>query len=245
MSVLDGGVAGWPGERYSGVNVPSKTFGEWVERHDHTPHISAAELAGRQAGGEALVVLDSRPMREFQRMSIPGGIDCPGAELVYRVHDLAPDPATTVVVNCAGRTRSIIGAQSLRNAGIANPVVALEHGTMGWELAGFTLAHGESAHAPAPSPDGPCAGGAGGRAGGGALRRPEHRRRDGRWHGWPTSAAPPSCWTSAPRRSTRRATPASPATPPEASSCRPPTSTSGCSVPGSSSSTTPRWSGPP
>jgi rhodanese-related sulfurtransferase len=81
-------------------------------------------------------------MAEFRRISIPGGIDVPGAELAYRVHDLAPDPATTVVVNCAGRTRSIIGAQSLINAGIPNRVVALENGTMGWHLAGFELDHG-------------------------------------------------------------------------------------------------------
>jgi rhodanese-related sulfurtransferase len=154
VSVLEGGVAGWPGERYSGVNVPSKAFGEWIEHQEATPHLSAADLARRQASGERLVVLDSRPMREFQRMSIPGGIDCPGAELVYRVHDLAPDPTTTVVVNCAGRTRSIIGAQSLRNAGLPNPVVALEHGTMGWELAGLTLARGETTHAADPSPAG-------------------------------------------------------------------------------------------
>lgn len=151
VRILDGGVAGWPGERYSGVNVPSKAFGEWIEQREHTPHISATDLAARQAAGEPIVILDSRPMREFRRMSIPGGVDCPGAELVYRVHDMAPDSSTTVVVNCAGRTRSIIGAQSLRNAGIANPVVALEHGTMGWELAGLTLAHGETAQAPDPS----------------------------------------------------------------------------------------------
>ena len=151
VSVLAGGIAGWPGERYSGVNVPSKAFGEWVEQQEHTPHLTATELARRQAAGDNLVVLDSRPMREFRAMSIPGGVDCPGAELVYRYQDAAPDPATTIVVNCAGRTRSIIGAQSLRNAGIANPVFALEHGTMGWELAGLTLAHGETTHAPAPS----------------------------------------------------------------------------------------------
>ena len=66
----------------------------------------------------------------------------PGAELVYRIHDLAPSPDTLVVVNCAGRTRSIIGCQSLRNAGIPNPVVALKDGTMGWELAGFTVERG-------------------------------------------------------------------------------------------------------
>ena len=63
--------------------------------------------------GENMVILDSRPWSEYHQMNIPTGVDCPGAELAYRVHDLAPDPETTVVVNCAGRTRSIIGAQSL------------------------------------------------------------------------------------------------------------------------------------
>jgi len=84
-------------------------------------------------------------------MSIPGGIDCPGAELVYRAHVAAPDPSTTVVVNCAGRTRSIIGAQSLINAGLPNPVMALENGTMGWHLAGLEVARGmnDSVRAPA------------------------------------------------------------------------------------------------
>ncbi|MDH4145347.1 MAG: rhodanese-like domain-containing protein [Acidimicrobiia bacterium] len=157
VAVLDGGNAAWARaghELYSGVNVPSKAFGEFVETVYGTPHLPAAELAERIAAGDDLVILDSRPMREFNRMSIPGGVDCPGAELAYRVHDVAPDPATTVVVNCAGRTRSIIGAQSLINAGIPNRVVALENGTMGWELAGFSCAHGERSHAPDPSAGG-------------------------------------------------------------------------------------------
>jgi rhodanese-related sulfurtransferase len=151
VCVLEGGLAAWPYTRYSGVNVPSKAFGEWVERHFATPHLSASELRARVDAGERLVVLDSRPMREFRRMSIPGAIDCPGAELVYRVHDLLEDDTTTVVVNCAGRTRSILGAQSLRNAGLPNPVFALEGGTMGWELAGFEVAGGCDGHAPLPS----------------------------------------------------------------------------------------------
>jgi len=145
ISYLEGGVGAWADagfEVFSGVNVPSKAFGEFIEEADGTPHIPAAELKAMQDGGDNLIVLDSRPMAEFRRISIPGGIDVPGAELVYRVHDLAPDPATTVVVNCAGRTRSIIGAQSLINAGIPNRVVALENGTMGWHLAGLELDHG-------------------------------------------------------------------------------------------------------
>jgi rhodanese-related sulfurtransferase len=87
-------------------------------------------------------------------MNIPGSINVPGAELVYRVHDVAPHPQTMVVVNCAGRTRSIIGAQSLRNAGMVNRVAALKNGTMGWHLAGFELEHGQDRRATPPSLEG-------------------------------------------------------------------------------------------
>ena len=86
--------------------------------------------------------------------NIPGGIDMPGAELAYRVHDVAADPETLVVVNCAGRTRSIIGCQSLRNAGIPNRVVALKDGTMGWELAGYECERGASRIAQPPTAGG-------------------------------------------------------------------------------------------
>src|SRR3546814_14009942 len=81
-------------------------------------------------------------MDEYHKMNIPGGIDVPGAELVYRVRDLAPDPDTLVVVNCAGRTRSIIGCQSLINADLPNKVMALRNGTMGWHLAGLDVERG-------------------------------------------------------------------------------------------------------
>lgn len=142
ISILDGGVPAWEAAGYvvfRGVNVPSKAFGEFVEHQSATPSVSAEELKGMMEDGENVVVLDSRPWGEYRRMSIPTGIDCPGAELAYRVHDMVADPETTIVVNCAGRTRSIIGAQSLINAGVSNRVVALRNGTMGWALAGFDL----------------------------------------------------------------------------------------------------------
>ena len=154
VATLENGIEGWRNagfELFSGVNVLSKVFGEFVEVTYDTPRLTAEELKAKLDGGENLVILDARPQEEYQRMCIPGGIDSPGAELVYRVHDVAPDPATTVVVNCAGRTRSIIGAQSLINAGIPNPVAALKDGTMGWQLAGFELEYGQKRHAPNPS----------------------------------------------------------------------------------------------
>jgi rhodanese-related sulfurtransferase len=145
VSVLDGGVDAWREaglEVFSGVNVPSKAFGEFIEVEYETPSVSADELKQMMDAGENMVVLDSRPMVEYHARNIPTGICVPGAELAYRVHDVAPSADTLVVVNCAGRTRSIIGAQSLINAGIENRVVALRNGTMGWHLAGHSLEHG-------------------------------------------------------------------------------------------------------
>lgn len=145
LSYLKGGVKAWGDagfEVFSGVNVPSKAFGEFVEHTYDTPRVPADEVKRMMDAGENMVVLDSRPMSEYHAMNIPTGVDVPGAELALRVHDIAPDPKTTVVVNCAGRTRSIIGCQSLRNANIPNKVVALENGTMGWHLAGFDLEYG-------------------------------------------------------------------------------------------------------
>ena len=146
VAVLDGGLAGWRaagGELFRDVNVPSKAFGERVESVRHTPSLAAEQVKALLDGQANVVVLDARRFDEYQTMSIPGGISVPGAELVLRVAELAPDPATQVIVNCAGRTRSIIGTQSLINAGIPNPVAALRNGTIGWTLAGQQLAHGQ------------------------------------------------------------------------------------------------------
>ncbi|MEP7030960.1 MAG: rhodanese-like domain-containing protein [Pseudolabrys sp.] len=151
ISYLDGGIAAWEKAgfvTFSGVHVPSKAFGEFVEHDSGTPSVSAQELDALMRSGTDMVVLDSRPFDEYSRVSIPTGINVPGAELVLRVHDIVPSPATTIVVNCAGRTRSIIGAQSLINAGVPNKVVALRNGTMGWHLAGLACDSGKAVRAP-------------------------------------------------------------------------------------------------
>lgn len=154
VGVLEGGVNEWGKagfEIFSGLNVPSKAFGEFIEHAYGTPSVSAEELKAMMDNKEDIIVLDSRPMSEFNVMNIPTGIDMPGAELVHRVQDTGISSDTTIVVNCAGRTRSIIGAQSLINAGISNKVVALRNGTMGWHLAGFKLEHGMDRPSPAVS----------------------------------------------------------------------------------------------
>ncbi|MBT2326785.1 rhodanese-related sulfurtransferase [Variovorax paradoxus] len=151
LHLLEGGLDGWRsagGELFRDVNVPSKAFGELVEHERHTPSLAAEEVKALIDAKADVVVLDARRFDEYQTMSIPTATSVPGAELVLRVRELAPDPATRVIVNCAGRTRSIIGTQSLVNAGIPNPVAALRNGTIGWKLAGQVLDHGAARRGP-------------------------------------------------------------------------------------------------
>ncbi len=157
VSVLRGGVAAWTQAglpAYSGVHVPSKAFAEVVEHEMKTPWIDVEELARRRQTGEKLAIFDSRSYEEYHSNSIPGAISVPGAELVYRFEELVPSPETFVVVNCGGRTRSIIGAQSLIDAGVPNRVVSLKDGTMAWHLAGLDVVAGATGRAPEVSAEG-------------------------------------------------------------------------------------------
>ena len=142
---LDGGLQGWQSagyELFQDVNSYAKAFGELVESRRHTPSLGAEEVAALIESDANIQILDVRRFDEYATMNIPGSISVPGAELVLRAGRAAPDPETTIIVNCAGRTRSIIGTQSLINAGVANRVTALRNGTIGWTLARQHLEHG-------------------------------------------------------------------------------------------------------
>jgi len=142
---LDGGLKGWQQagyELFQDVNSYAKAFGELVEQRRHTPSLAADDVAALIKAKANVAILDVRRFDEYATMNIPGSISVPGAELVFRAGRAAPDPETTIIVNCAGRTRSIIGTQSLINAGVPNKVVALRNGTIGWTLANQELEHG-------------------------------------------------------------------------------------------------------
>jgi len=161
-AVLQGGINRWASEGFAtewGMNVPSKDFGEKIEVMHHVPTLAATELEELQRSGADLIILDTRTPEEFQRASIPGGRSLPGGELALRVPDIVRErPGARVVINCAGRTRSIIGARTLQRMGIAN-VVSLRNGTSGWTLAGLELEHGsDRVQLPVPTPDGLAAG---------------------------------------------------------------------------------------
>jgi rhodanese-related sulfurtransferase len=160
VHALAGGLGAWRAagyELFEDVNSYCKAFGELVEHRRHTPSFSAEEVGRLIDEGADITVVDARRFDEYRTMSIPTGTSVPGAELVLRAPALAPDPATTIIVNCAGRTRSIIGTQSLINAGVPNPVRALRNGTIGWTLAGQALDSGKEQRAELPDPAGSAA----------------------------------------------------------------------------------------
>lgn len=155
VNIQQGGLSAYKrqGEVYRDVNVPSKAFGELVESINHTPSLSARDVKELLERDSDVTVLDARRYEEYHTMSIPRGQSCPGGELVYRIFESVPSPTTKIVVNCAGRTRSIVGTQSLINAGIPNRVVALRNGTIGWTLEDLKLETGETTRIPRPSLD--------------------------------------------------------------------------------------------
>jgi len=152
VSILDGGLSAWQTEGRpvaSGVNVPSKAFGEKVYHEQNVPDLAPQELKALQERSAELVILDMRTPEEFGRFCIPGGINVPGGDLILWADELKRRKDTAVVVNCAGRTRSIIGAAALRRLGLTH-VRALRNGTMGWVLAGFELENKPRRSAPQP-----------------------------------------------------------------------------------------------
>ncbi|MEO8558466.1 MAG: rhodanese-like domain-containing protein [Rhodospirillales bacterium] len=151
LAILDGGVDGWAaaGYRlYSGVHVPSKAFAEVVEHECHTPYLSAEQVNELIESKADIAIFDSRSYEEYHTNSLPTATSVPGAELVYRFHDLVPSKDTLIIVNCGGRTRSIIGAQALINAGVPNKVVSMKDGTMAWHLGGYDVVAGAARYVP-------------------------------------------------------------------------------------------------
>jgi rhodanese-related sulfurtransferase len=154
VRALAGGLDAWRAAGHpvaQGVNTPSKVFGERVLHELGTPEIAPEELARRMAAGHDMVIVDTRTPEEYSRGCLPGAWSVPGGELVLRIGELVKRDDTPIVVHCGGRTRSYLGAESLRRMQLPNPVVAVKNGTMGWELAGLALERGASRWAPPPS----------------------------------------------------------------------------------------------
>lgn len=153
LAIVAGGAAAWEAAGLpliKGEHSFSKAFGEWVQHEFAVPEIGPDDLFRQMQGADAPLLIDGRPLAEHRSFTLPQSLNCPNAELGLR---LSVDPGRPVIVHCAGRTRSIIGAQTLRDFGLAGQVLALRDGTQGWELSGRQREMG--ADRSLPLPDGP------------------------------------------------------------------------------------------
>ena len=153
VSVLEGGLGAWEAGGFptaSGTNVPSKDFGERIHVENAVPEITAPELYALIEGDTPPRIFDTRTEVEFERFCVPTGRSLPGGELILHAWDLDQDKETPLIINCAGRTRSIIGTQALHRLGVTH-ARALKNGGMGIMLEGLELEEGKPSEIPAPS----------------------------------------------------------------------------------------------
>jgi rhodanese-related sulfurtransferase len=144
---LSGGFPAWlQSDQVSrSFDIPGRDFSLGVQRERNTPSITVQQLEERRQRGDEIIVIDTRTVPEFTRNHVPGAVNVPGAELLLRLADVVPSHQTQIVVSCAGLPRAILGAQTLIDAGVANPVVYLEDGTAAWRRAGWQLEEGLTA----------------------------------------------------------------------------------------------------
>jgi rhodanese-related sulfurtransferase len=139
VAVLDEGLCGWKAAGYDtthGWSLRGKEYGERLQVEEEIPELTADELHERLARGEQLYILDTRTEPEFLASHLPGAYSTPGGQLAQVVTDVVQDRAVPIVTNCAGRTRSLLGAHLLRRMGFPR-VYALKGGTGAWRIAGY------------------------------------------------------------------------------------------------------------
>lgn len=154
LHILDGGIAAWQRTGLpivEGDYVIAHCFGFHIEAHYKTPVIDAARLQQKIDMEEDIVIVDARDPVDYFRSSLPQSVSVPAAEVVRTIPDLVSSEKTQVVVHCAGITRAALGAQTLVNSGLKNPVFSLVDGTKGWYVSGNKLTLSQPAKAFNPS----------------------------------------------------------------------------------------------
>jgi rhodanese-related sulfurtransferase len=129
LHVLAGGVHAWRAaghELFSGGSVVALAFAAFVERHCATPSIEFDQYREMRRQGRDVLLVDASHILASAPSGLAGSVACPAAELLLRVPALLRSPSTVVVITSVHEALSILGAQSLRDAGLPNPVFSLK-----------------------------------------------------------------------------------------------------------------------
>ena len=120
-----------------GEYVWSKAFGEVLAHTCGLPEVTPSEYLEHH--GDALL-FDVRPTAEYRQFTIPGSQSLPNSLLLANM-DALKSSGQTALLHCAGRTRSIIGACTLKAAGYGGPFAIFKGGTQAWQLDGYDREH--------------------------------------------------------------------------------------------------------
>ena len=120
---------------WKGEYTFSKAFGEWVEKSSNIKNIFPDELKKIHKKNNFFQI-DTRPKSEFEKFTLPFSHHCSGGELpIFLNNNL--NTKKTYIVHCAGRTRSIIAYQTLKDFNFKNKKFVLNGGTQNWVLSGY------------------------------------------------------------------------------------------------------------
>lgn len=100
------------------------------------PEVSVEEVRGRVGKTNGPTVLDVREKDEYRDGHLDGAISLPRGFLEMRVEETVPDKGTPMIAYCAGGTRSLIAARTLKEMGYTN-VVSMAGGFAAWKNAGM------------------------------------------------------------------------------------------------------------
>ena len=123
-----------------GEYVWSKAFGEVVAHQSHILEVTPQQYMTDYQHAQ---LVDVRPAGEYNRFTLPSSINLPNSLLLANMERLN-NHADLVLLHCAGRTRSIIGAHTIKAAGYSGNFGIFRGGTQAWELDGFAREHGAS-----------------------------------------------------------------------------------------------------
>ena len=100
------------------------------------PEVSVEDVRARTATPGAPTLLDVREKDEYRDGHLQGAISLPRGFLEMRVEETVPDKAAPIIAYCAGGTRSLIAARTLKEMGYSN-VVSMTGGFTAWKNAGL------------------------------------------------------------------------------------------------------------
>ena len=126
-------------------------FGYHITSHHQTPVITANQLSRKLNAGEDILVVDTRSPKDYKKASLPNSINVPVERVIQKIPELVTNETTQIIVHCAGITRAALGAQTLINSCIPNPIKFLRDGTKGWFINGGELVRGRKFYNPEPS----------------------------------------------------------------------------------------------